>query len=68
MKKIIYLSIVLVTLSLTSCRDQEDMVQLNDVKPTNVAAKNATNNDSTNYTEFNSSSEEQGDPTKPPKL
>ena len=66
MKKIIYLSIALVTLTLTSCRNQDDMVQLNDVKPaTTASAKNDQN--STTYQSFDSSAVQQGDPTKPPQ-
>ena len=66
MKKIIYLSILLVTLTAGSCRNQDDMVQLTDVKPSNSSA--ARNNDNAvNYATFNSSTVQFGDPTLPPR-
>jgi hypothetical protein len=67
MKKIIYLSIMLVTLSLSSCRNQDDMVQLNDVKTTSASKASASNDYQTNFATFDSSSVVQGDPAHPPK-
>jgi hypothetical protein len=67
MKKIIYLSIAFVTLSLTSCRNQDDMVQINDVKTSSASKSSAVNNNATNYGTFDSSSIAQGDPARPPK-
>ena len=64
MKKIIYLSILLVTLTAGSCRNQDDMVQLTDVKPTNVSNGSGINS---SYANFNSSASALGDPTRPPK-
>ena len=67
MKKFIYASIALVTLSLISCRNQEDMVQLNDIKPTEVSKNAAPQNSASSYSNFDSSAVEQGDPTRPPR-
>ena len=66
MKKIIYLSILLVTLTAGSCRNQDDMVQLTDVKPSNSSATRSSDN-VTNYATFNSSAVQLGDPTLPPR-
>ena len=67
MKNFTYTSIAIVSLSVISCRDQQDMVQLNDVQKTEVS-KSATpdNNSATTYNNFDSSTAEQGDPVKPP--
>ena len=67
MKKFIYLSIALVSLSLISCRNQEDMVQLNDIKPASLAKPSSTESNSTAYGSFDSSAVQQGDPVKPPQ-
>ena len=66
MKKIIYLSFALITLISISCRNQDDMVQPNEVKiTTNSLATNNTN--STTYQSFDSSAVQQGDPAHPPQ-
>ncbi|MBC7557687.1 MAG: hypothetical protein H7195_12080 [Chryseobacterium sp.] len=67
MKNFIYLSILLVTLSLSSCRNQDDMVQLNDGNPNKVSNASAANGNSTTYATFDSSAIAQGDPVKPPQ-
>ena len=66
MKKFIYLSIVLITLSSISCRNQDDMFQPNEVElTTNSVATINTN--STTYQSFDSSAIQQGDPAHPPQ-
>ena len=68
MKKFIYLSIALVTLSLTSCRNQDDMSQITEVNPAKAAAANSSSNDNAStYSQFDSSSIAQGDPAHPPR-
>ena len=68
MKKIIYLSIVLMGSTLTFCRYQDDLVHKTDVKSKNASNASAANNyNSTNYAIFDSSSYAQGDPVKPPQ-
>jgi hypothetical protein len=67
MKKITYLIIVLISLSFTSCREQEDLVQQNDNTNSQVSKTSAKHNSSTTYQNFESSVAEQGDPAKPPK-
>ena len=65
MKKIIYTSIILTTLFVNSCRNQDDMVQVTNVQPTNVSKTSLTN--SIAYATFGSSVSAQGDPVKPPQ-
>ena len=67
MKKIIYSNIVLIIITVASCRNQDNMVQLAVVKPTNITIASATNVVSANYAAFDSSSATLGDPAKPPR-
>jgi hypothetical protein len=60
MKKFIYLSIVLATLSFTSFRTQDNN-QSKEVKTNKKEIK------STNYVKFNSAVSEIGDPARPPQ-
>ncbi|WP_417428859.1 hypothetical protein [Halpernia sp.] len=69
MKKFIYLCIVLATLSLSSFRTQEEIVQLKDIKSVAKTLNEFTSNkiDSKNYAAFDSSSTELDNPTSPPR-
>lgn len=67
MKKIIYLSIVLVTLSLTSCREQDDMAQILNEQTPSATAASTTNSTPVEYTNFNTENTANGDPATPPK-
>ncbi|MGS0746930.1 hypothetical protein [Halpernia sp. GG3] len=68
MKKFIFLSIVLVSLSLFSCREQDEMAQLNNVQKTEFSKTSSTDTNSSVAREnFDSSLADQGDPAKPPR-
>lgn len=68
MKKFIFLSIALVSLSLFSCREQDEMAQPNNVQTTEFSKTSSTDtNSSAAYENFDSSSADQGDPAKPPR-
>ena len=68
MKKIFYISIVLVTLSLNSCREQDEMVQINDTKAPAASKTTALESGAgAAYSSFDSSNIQQGDPVKPPR-
>ncbi|WP_143093347.1 hypothetical protein [Halpernia frigidisoli] len=71
MKKIIYLSIALFSLSLVSCREQDELTQaINGQNPGTEKklfndGSNSINN-STEYSNFNSTARD-GDPARPPQ-
>lgn len=66
MKKLFYFSFAIALLSLTSCRDQEDMVQMNTERPS-VNNVSASTDNGTVYIPFNADNAQQGDPARPPQ-
>lgn len=71
MKKIIYLSIALVSLSLVSCREQDELTQAINGQNPGTEKKSSTDgsksiDNSTEYSNFNSTARD-GDPTRPPQ-
>ena len=67
MKNFIYLSIAVASLLLTSCDNQQEMVQLKDANSSQASQTITTNHNSTAFGNFDSSQAEQGDPVKPPQ-
>lgn len=68
MKKFIYLSIALLSLSLVSCREQDEMAQiLNDQNPKSVVSAPSATTNSVEYVNFSSANSVDGDPCRPPQ-
>lgn len=67
MKKFIYLSIALLSLSVISCREQDEMAQLLNEQPSNTLSAKASNTNPTEYANFNAANSVDGDPTNPPQ-